>query len=305
MTMKYVAYYRVSTAKQGKSGLGLEAQRETVLRFTNTEPIAEFIEVESGKKRNRKELDAAVKLSKEYNCKLVIAKLDRLARDVEFTFKLMNDKVDFIAADVPECNTLNVGIMATISQHERERISTRIKDAFKARRARGLEHPKNNNITPEIRQKAIEAIAYNARNDDAVINVKGYIQSLRQNGKSYRSIAATLNSEGKRTRTGKMFTAMQVKRINDRFYISEMEHTQEIIKVDKKDSRLISIPIEKYYNDKMLGVETNAYFDYGGNLYKNVTSHIGKPTPYYKLQRTTKGDIEQYRESCIYIEHKD
>jgi len=217
MIQKYIAYYRVSTQKQGRSGLGLEAQRETVLKFTGAEPLHEFTEVESGKKRNRKELDAAIKLSKSLGVKLVIAKLDRLSRDVEFTFKMLNDKVDFIAADVPECNTLNIGIMSVIAQHERERISTRIKDAFKARRARGFEHPKNNNITEDIRKKATDAIAYNARNDASVINVKGYIEVLRSTGKSYRDIAAILNAEGKTTRTGKEFSAMQVKRIADRF----------------------------------------------------------------------------------------
>jgi DNA invertase Pin-like site-specific DNA recombinase len=215
--MSYIAYYRVSTKQQGKSALGLEAQRETVIKFTGEEPIAEYIEVESGGNRKRKELNAAIKHSKELQCRLVIAKLDRLARDVEFTFMLKNNEVDFVACDIPDANTLTVGIFAVMAQFERERISTRIKEALAARKARGLEHPKNNNITPEVKAKAVEAISFNAKNDPTVINVRGYIQVLKSTGKSYRQIAAILNSEGKKTRKGKDFSAMQVKRIYDRF----------------------------------------------------------------------------------------
>ncbi len=120
--MNYVPYYRVSTAGQGKSGLGLSAQREIVNRFVKAGDhlLTEFVEVESGKRADRPQLAAAMALAKQAGARLLIAKLDRLSRNVSFIFSLRNAEVNFVACDIPDANTLTVGIMAVLAQHERE-----------------------------------------------------------------------------------------------------------------------------------------------------------------------------------------
>ena len=119
----FVAYFRVSTDKQGASGLGLEAQRAAVLDFINgngDKLIAEYTEIESGKRNDRPQLAEALKLCRKEKAKLVIAKLDRLARNVYFVSSLMESGVDFVAVDMPEANKLTVHIMAAMAEHERE-----------------------------------------------------------------------------------------------------------------------------------------------------------------------------------------
>src|SRR5262250_108087 len=133
---RFVAYLRVSTARQGKSGLGLEAQRETVRQFVasqNGKIIApEFIEIESGKRDDRPELDKAIKRCRVTGATLVVAKLDRLSRNAAFLMTLRDSGVQFVAADLPEANTMTVGVMAVVAQHEREAISARTKAALAA-----------------------------------------------------------------------------------------------------------------------------------------------------------------------------
>ena len=136
---QYVAYYRVSTQRQGESGLGLDSQRETVRAFLHGNAqnlLAEFTEVESGKKDTRKELAKAIAKAKELGARLIIAKLDRLSRNASFIFQLRDSEVDFVCCDMPEANTLTIGIMAVMAQHEREVISTRTKEALKAKKAK-------------------------------------------------------------------------------------------------------------------------------------------------------------------------
>ena len=128
---EYVSYLRVSTARQEQSGLGLEAQREAVLRFTGQPPIREYLEIESGRRHeNRPELKAAMDQCKRQHFKLVIARLDRLARNVHFISGLMESGVDFVAADMPQANKLTIHILAAVAEHEREIISQRIKAAL-------------------------------------------------------------------------------------------------------------------------------------------------------------------------------
>ena len=139
---KFVAYYRVSTVGQGDSGLGLEAQRMAVQAYLDTNPTAElaaeFTEIESGKKKNRPELAEAVKLCKRHKATLVIAKLDRLARNVHFVSGLMETKVNFVACDNPHANPLMIHLLAAFAEHEREMISQRTKDGLRAAKARGV-----------------------------------------------------------------------------------------------------------------------------------------------------------------------
>ncbi|TQX90256.1 MULTISPECIES: recombinase family protein [unclassified Rhizobium] len=135
--MKYVAYYRVSTATQGQSGLGLEAQRKAVLNYGGSDPIAEFTEVESGKRDDRPQLTAALALAKANGCVLVIAKLDRLSRDVHFISGLLKEGVPIKAVDIPNADNFQFHIMAAVAEKEREMISERTKAAIAAKRARG------------------------------------------------------------------------------------------------------------------------------------------------------------------------
>jgi DNA invertase Pin-like site-specific DNA recombinase len=128
---KFVAYFRVSTDRQGKSGLGLEAQRETVLNYLDGGRwtlIAEFTEIESGKRNDRPELEKALAACKKQRAKLVIAKLDRLSRNLAFIATLMDSGVEFIAVDNPHANKLTVHILAAVAQHEREIISVSARD---------------------------------------------------------------------------------------------------------------------------------------------------------------------------------
>ena len=138
---KFVVYLRVSTAKQGRSGLGLEAQREAVQRFVaerGGKIIApEFIETESGKRNDRPELAKALKRCRATRANLVVAKLDRLSRNAAFLMTLRDSGVQFVAADLPEANTMTVGVMAVVAQYEREAISARTKAALAAAKARG------------------------------------------------------------------------------------------------------------------------------------------------------------------------
>lgn len=138
--MKITTYLRVSTARQGNSGLGLEAQRAAIESYAqgrNATIVKEFVEVESGKNNERPQLAAALHLAKVTGSVLVIAKLDRLSRNAAFLLALRDSGVKFIAADMPDANELTVGIMALVAEQERQAISTRTKDALKAAKARG------------------------------------------------------------------------------------------------------------------------------------------------------------------------
>ena len=211
-----ISYYRVSTQKQGNSGLGIEAQRATVTDYAQRAGalvVAEFIEVESGKRNNRPQLAEAIAEAKRTGATLVIAKLDRLARNAGFVFALRDAGVKFIACDIPEANTLTVGIFAVMAQHEAELISTRTRAALQAKKARGEKLGKPENLTAEARAKGREAHSRNAANNQNTKTARGYALLLRGNGSSLRQMAATLNAEGFKTPRGGKFSAVQVARI--------------------------------------------------------------------------------------------
>jgi DNA invertase Pin-like site-specific DNA recombinase len=137
---KAFAYFRVSTDRQGKSGLGLDAQREAVMNYLNGGSwtlAAEYVEIESGKHNERPQLLAALAACKKLRARLVIAKLDRLSRNLAFIAALMDSGVEFVAVDNPHANKLTIHILAAVAQHEREMISQRTKDALQAAKARG------------------------------------------------------------------------------------------------------------------------------------------------------------------------
>lgn len=198
----FVAYYRVSTARQGESGLGLDAQRAAVTRHLhNVGPLAqlvgEFTEIESGKKHtNRPQLAAAIAQAKRSQATLIIAKLDRLARNVHFISGLMESAADFVACDMPHANRLTIHILAAIAEHEREMISARTKAALEQVKARGTQL--GNPRWRESIAKATAARRRPARPADVVAILAGY----KQQGLSLRAIAQKVNDLGLKTPSG-------------------------------------------------------------------------------------------------------
>ena len=207
----YVAYFRVSTAKQGESGLGLEAQRAAVASFAQgSQVIAEFEEVESGKKDDRPQLLAAIAACRKHKATLLLAKMDRMSRETSY---IMDFPVPFVSVEMPELTTLTKGIYATIAQHERETIAKRTKDALAAKKARGEELGNLDNLTNEGRAKGREIQQANARAHKANVQASDVIQHHHATGKSLREIAAILNEKHFTTRRGCQFTAAAVQRL--------------------------------------------------------------------------------------------
>ncbi len=221
MEKNYVAYYRISTKEQEESHLGLDAQRDTVMQYirhNGNKVIAEFCETESGKNDDRPELLKAITLCKAKDATLVIAKLDRLSRNLTFISTLMDNKVRFICCDMPDANELTLHIFASLAQWERKRISERTKEALDAKRLREPDwKPGTNNITEEARQKAHESCRRLARTDKDVLKAWYFIKAKREARLSYRKIAQELNEGGYKTRRGGAFSSMQVLNIYKRF----------------------------------------------------------------------------------------
>ena len=199
--MKIVSYLRVSTTKQGQSGLGLEAQRSAIERYAvskQSKVLETYTEIESGKHDQRIELSKALHHAKVTGATLVIAKLDRLSRDVEFLYRMMNSGVKFICADMPDANEMTVGIMAVVAQQEREAISKRTKEALQAAKGRGqvLGNPNGAEALRRANKgnsASLEAIK-NKANKHAT-HLKSVIDSLASEGiVSLGAIASELNN---------------------------------------------------------------------------------------------------------------
>ena len=207
---RFVAYYRVSTDRQGRSGLGLEAQRKAVMDYLNGgawELVGEFTEIESGKHSDRPELAKAITACRKQRARLVIAKLDRLSRNLAFIATLMESGVEFVAVDNPTANKLTVHILAAVAQHEREMISERTKAALAAAKARGTKLG-----TPDPRgavKRMVRARKANAKRFAA--NVLPMIRAVQAMGfTSKAAIAAELNARKVPTARGKEWTHVQV-----------------------------------------------------------------------------------------------
>lgn len=244
--MKLVAYYRVSTAKQGESGLGLEAQRNAVRSYARGEDVIaeEFTEVESGKLDERPVLAQAIAKAKEVDGTLVIAKLDRLSRKASFIFSLRDSGVRFVACDMPEANSLTIGIMAVMAEHERELISKRTKEGLAAKKRRKVEsiaaalaavgvHDEGkvleayreerrriavecglvDNVLPKARQASIASKRAKAAGCEAWTRAENFAKSLKGEGLSLRAIAEKLNTSAFTTREGRPFQATTVRRL--------------------------------------------------------------------------------------------
>ena len=187
MDGKWISYLRVSTDRQGKSGLGIEAQRNSVAEYLNGgnwKLVKEFVEIESGKRTDRPMLEDAVKACRAYGAKLVIAKLDRLSRDAHFLLGLEKAGVDFVAADMPNANRLTVGIMAMVAEEERRMISKRTKDALAAAKRRGTKLGGDRGVVPSKRALKLAAQSLQARATSRAGDIAPIIRELQAAGKN-------------------------------------------------------------------------------------------------------------------------
>lgn len=218
--MKYVAYLRVSTKKQGRSGLGLEAQKEVIKHFTSDGTvISEFIEVESGKDiDNRIELKKAIAKAKKEKAFLIVAKLDRLSRDVEHIFKIKKQLGDlFKSCDLPNTDSLTLSIFAGLAQREREIIGIRTKVALAQKKKQGVKLGKIENLTSKGRAKGVKAIKAKALKNENNQRSMELIQLYKSQGLTLEQIANKLNDNGFKTARNKSFHKTTVSRLYKRF----------------------------------------------------------------------------------------
>jgi len=224
---KLVAYYRVSTKGQERSGLGLEAQRTAVAEYarqTGGAVIAEYTETETGKTADRPNLAEAIGHTRLSAATLVIAKLDRLARNVHFTSGLMESGVEFVACDNPDANKLTIHLLAAMAEHEATQISIRTKDALQAAKARGAklgsarpghwEGREHRRGWSKATKAAAKKRSQKAREEYAFLVPT--LQRMQQEGKSFQKMADWLNGQGHTTRRGAAFTSAIVWRILNR-----------------------------------------------------------------------------------------
>lgn len=223
---RFIAYYRVSTDRQGKSGLGLDAQKKAVDDYLNGGPwqlVGEFTEIESGKRSDRPELEKALDVCRRQKAKLVIAKLDRLSRNLAFIATLMESSVEFVAVDNPHASKLTVHILAAVAQHEREMISERTKAALQAAKARGkrLGNPKLSKAA------ARGTAAGKAAANQFAANVLPVIRDIEASGViSHNAIAAKLNERRVKTARGGRWSHVQVGMILARMPVAEIDAKQ-------------------------------------------------------------------------------
>jgi DNA invertase Pin-like site-specific DNA recombinase len=222
MAKRIVGYVRVSTKGQGESGLGLEAQQRAIDSYAasvGATVVASYTEVESGRKSDRPQLAKALPHAKRSGATLVVAKLDRLGRNVAFLSALMEAKVDFIAVDNPAANKLTLHILAAVAEAEAEAISARTKAALAAYKARGGklggELPQCRNLTAEARKRGARAAgeSLKAKADEAYADLAPNVVELKGKGLTLRAIADELNKQGHTTRRGKPWNQVQVLRV--------------------------------------------------------------------------------------------
>jgi DNA invertase Pin-like site-specific DNA recombinase len=210
----FVAYYRVSTDRQGRSGLGLEAQQAAVRGYLGAvTPIAEFTEIETGKRNDRPQLKEALALCRKRKAKLVIAKLDRLSRNLAFIAALMDSGVEFVAVDNPHATRLTLHILAAVAEHEREMIANRTKAALQAAKARGIRLGRNgaDRLAPTYRAAAMER----AR------QLAPVLAEMKNAGMSARQMAVELTARGVPTPNGAKWHGQTVRRMIGRAGLGE------------------------------------------------------------------------------------
>lgn len=216
---KFVTYYRVSTTRQGKSGLGLEAQEQATNNYITRVGggvVESYTDVESGKKNNRPELEKALRKCRLTGAILVIAKLDRLSRNARFLLELQDSSIKFVCCDMPEANDLTVGFMACLAQYESKMISERTKAALQAAKARGvtLGNPNLALVRNTDTTAATAALVSKAKSrNDELQQVISEIKGDTENELTLREIAERLNDAGYTTSRGGQFYATSVNRI--------------------------------------------------------------------------------------------
>lgn len=224
----WISYYRVSTERQGLSGLGLDAQRKAVADFLNGgnwQVLAEYTEIESGKRNDRPELAKAMQHAKASGATLLIAKLDRLSRDASFLLGLRDGGVEICACDMPEANRMMVGIMALVAEHEREAISARTKAALAAAKARGVKLGNSGKSMDALRAIGVGLPGWRAGAESAIrdadahaARVRPIIEALRAEGiVSLSGMARELGVRGIKTMRGGQWTATAVRNLLARF----------------------------------------------------------------------------------------
>jgi DNA invertase Pin-like site-specific DNA recombinase len=239
---KFVSYIRVSTQKQGESGLGLEAQQAAVKQYLkggDWQLVREVIEIESGKRSDRPKLAEALKLCKRHKATLIIAKLDRLARNVAFISNLMESGVEFVAVDMPAANKFVIHVLAAVAEHEAEAISRRTKDALAAARARGVKlggrrvPPERFEEISKLGRKAA-AVALRKQREAREHDIKPIVDEITASGiKTLRGIANELNARGEPTPRNRQWSAVQVMRI--------LNNTKASSHRDSTDGRVVSL----------------------------------------------------------------
>lgn len=210
---KYIAYLRVSTQRQGQSGLGLEAQRAIISQHCTA--IEEYVEVESGKRCDRPALAAALQECRKQKATLIVAKLDRLARNLQFLTQLLASDVEIYFCDFPQANKLVLHVIGAISQYEAELISQRTRAALEAKRHHGAQLGNPQNLLGKHQQAIAHSVATNKRKAKENPNNKrarAFLQTLAQ-GLSLREKCAKLNENGFTTSKGKQFSPIQVSRL--------------------------------------------------------------------------------------------
>ncbi len=225
-TKRLIAYYRVSTKKQGLSGLGLEGQREAIAQYAaraGATLVQAYKEIETGKRKDRPELLKAIAHAKRSKAQLVVAKLDRLARNVAFTSALMETAVDFVACDNPHANRLTIHILAAVAEDEAKRISERTKAALAAAKARGTllgsARPghwvgrEDKRLAGLKRARKAAAEAHREAAQEAYSDLFPIVRQLREVGRSLQQIADELNRQGHTTRKGMAWNRVQVLRV--------------------------------------------------------------------------------------------
>lgn len=211
---QYVAYLRVSTQKQGYSGLGLEAQREIIQKYLcGKNPIAEYVEIESGRKKDRPKLKEALTLCRKDGATLIVAKLDRLARSVSFLSNLLESGVEILFCDFPQANKMMLHILSAISQYEAELIATRTKSALKAKKARGYKLGNPEHLLDKHEQaiqNSIKTCKEKADNNPNYKRAVAILRTLVKEKHTLQEIADILNKEGFVTSQGCSFSKSTV-----------------------------------------------------------------------------------------------
>lgn len=218
---KYVAYLRQSTTKQEKSGLGIEAQRDIIHSFVKDgQIISEYVETESGKNNFRPKLQEALALCRKTNSILIVAKLDRLSRNVAFTSKLLESDVEITFCDFPQANRLILHIISSIAEYEANLISQRTRQSLKAKKERGVKLGKSENLMnkhSEAIQRSNQTNKEKAQNNANNMRAVALLRSMVKEGMTVSQMADKLNKQGFVTSKGCKFQIVQVQRLMQRY----------------------------------------------------------------------------------------